>query len=37
MDIKNKIIELSEKYKEDMINFLIEMIRIPSFSGEEKN
>ncbi|KYH30352.1 MULTISPECIES: YgeY family selenium metabolism-linked hydrolase [Clostridium] len=36
MDIKNKIIELSEKYKEDMINFLIEMIRIPSFSGEEK-
>lgn len=36
MDLKSRITELSEKYKEDMVNFLLDMIRIPSLSGKEE-
>jgi len=36
MDIKEKIIELSEKYKEDMVSFLRDMIKIPSTSCNEE-
>lgn len=35
MDIKEKIAALSEKYKDDMTEFLRDMIRIPSTSGNE--
>jgi len=33
---KNKVLELSEKYKENMVSFLRDMIRIPSTSGNEE-
>ena len=36
MDIKERIIELSEKYKEDMVSFLRDMIKIPSTSCNEE-
>lgn len=36
MDIKAKIAELSETYREDMVQFLRDMIRIPSTSCNEK-
>lgn len=36
MDIKEKIAELSEAYKDDMVRFLRDMIRIPSTSCNEK-
>ena len=35
MDIKKKIAALSEKYRDDMAEFLRDMIRIPSTSGNE--
>lgn len=35
MDIKEKIAALSEKYRDDMAEFLRDMIRIPSTSGNE--
>lgn len=36
MDMKEKIAQLSEYYKEDMTNFLRDMIRIPSTSCNEE-
>lgn len=36
MDIREKVIQLSEKYKEDMVKFLRDMIRIPSTSCNEE-
>lgn len=36
MDIKEEIIRLSEAYKDDMVNFLRDMIRIPSTSCNEE-
>ncbi len=35
MELKDRILELSEKYKNDMVNFLRDMIRIPSTSCNE--
>lgn len=36
MGIKRRIIELAEEYKDDMMNFLMDMISIPSISGDEE-
>lgn len=36
MDIKEKISKLSEEYKDDMVKFLRDMIRIPSTSCNEE-
>lgn len=36
MDIKEKIIHMAEAYKEDMAGFLIDIIKIPSISGQEQ-
>lgn len=36
MGIKDRVIELSEEYREDLVNFLLDMIRIPSQSGKEE-
>lgn len=35
MELKDRILQLSEKYKNDMVNFLRDMIRIPSTSCNE--
>ncbi|MFH1357981.1 MAG: YgeY family selenium metabolism-linked hydrolase, partial [bacterium] len=33
----NKILELAEKYENDVANFLVDIVKIPSLSGQEKD
>ena len=35
--MKNNILELAEKYENDVANFLVDIVKIPSLSGQEKD